>query len=120
MSNKILYVVIFLKAFGKEKLIKKKEYPRYHEKKIVAHPDAELDVLYSHADPEEWFMLDFFLGTMVRTRGLRLPLRGYHRHNPDDQRASSTRPARSRSRPRLAEAIQERRKHSKSELLFPQ
>jgi hypothetical protein len=23
-------------------------------------------LLYRHADPEEWFLLDFFLGTMAR------------------------------------------------------
>jgi len=119
MSNKILYVVIFLKAFGKEKLIKKKEYPRYHEKKIVAHPDAELDVLYSHADPEEWFMLDFFLGTMVPDHegfgcrygditGTTLKIKG-KQHKTHTVEIT----------PRLADAIQARRKHSKSELLFP-
>jgi integrase len=119
MSNKVLYVVIFLKAYGIEKLIKKKEYPRYHEKKIVAHPDSELDVLYSHADTEERFMLDFFLGTMARDHeaygcrysdlsGTTLTLYG-KQHKTRTVEIS----------PRLAGIIGERRKHSKSELLFP-
>ncbi len=40
-SNKVGYVAIFLKEFGVSRLLKKKEYPRYHKKKVVAHPDSE-------------------------------------------------------------------------------
>jgi len=65
-SNKLSHTVIFLKAFGKERLLKKSEYPAYEEKTISAHTDAELTTLYSHADGNERFLLDFFLGSGVR------------------------------------------------------
>jgi integrase len=64
--NKVSHAIIFLKAFGKEKLLKESEYPAFHKKKVVAHPEGELDVLYAHADPEDRFLLDFFIGTMAR------------------------------------------------------
>ena len=44
-------------------LIKKDEAPKCHEKKVVAHPDDELDVLYGAADAEEAFLLDFFINS---------------------------------------------------------
>jgi hypothetical protein len=65
-SNKVSYVAIFLKEFGVSRLLKKKEYPRYHKKKVVAHPGDELSLLYGHANAEERFLLDFFIGSMVR------------------------------------------------------
>jgi hypothetical protein len=65
-SNKVGYVAIFLKEFGVSRLLKKKEYPRYHKKKVIAHPDDELSLLYGHANAEERFLLDFFIGSMVR------------------------------------------------------
>jgi integrase len=65
-NNKVSHTVIFLKAFGKEKLLKKSEYPAYEEKTVTAHPDSELTTLYSHADENERFLLDFFLGSAVR------------------------------------------------------
>jgi hypothetical protein len=65
-NNKVGHVAIFLKAFGVSKLLKKNECPKYRKKQIAAHTDDELGLLYSHADPEEWFLLDFFLGTMAR------------------------------------------------------
>ena len=118
-NNNVSYMAIFLKEFGVSRLLKKKEYPQYHGKKIVAHPDSELDVLYSHADAEERFMLDFFLGTMARDHeafgcrysdlsGTTLTLYG-KQHKTRTVEIS----------PRLAEIILERSKHSKSELLFP-
>jgi len=36
-----------------------------HEKKVVDHPDDELDVLYGVADAVETFLLDFFIGSMA-------------------------------------------------------
>ncbi len=65
-NNKLSHTVIFLKAFGKERLLKKSEYPAYEEKTVSAHTDAELSTLYSHADENERFLLDFFLGSAVR------------------------------------------------------
>lgn len=64
--NKVSHVAIFLKAFGLKPGLKASEYPQFHEKKIVAHPDEELAVLYGAADAEEMFLLDFFIGSMVR------------------------------------------------------
>ena len=52
LANKVGDVRIFLKEFGITKLLKKNEEPKYHEKKVVAHPDDELDVLYGAADAE--------------------------------------------------------------------
>ena len=66
LANRIGDVRIFLKEFGITKLLKKNEEPKYHEKKVVAHPDDELDVLYGAADADETFLLDFFIGTMAR------------------------------------------------------
>jgi hypothetical protein len=57
-NNKLSHTVIFLKAFGKERLLKKAEYPAYEEKTVSAHTDAELTTLYSHADEDERFLLD--------------------------------------------------------------
>lgn len=57
---------IFLKSLGISKLLAKHEEPTYHEKKVVAHTNDELSVLYGAADPEETFLLDFFIGSMAR------------------------------------------------------
>ncbi|HTC63849.1 MAG TPA: site-specific integrase [Candidatus Saccharimonadales bacterium] len=65
-NNKLSHTVIFLKAFGKERLLKKSEYPSYEEKTVTAHPDAELALLYEHADTEWTFFLDYFLSSAVR------------------------------------------------------
>lgn len=64
--NKVSHVAIFLKACGVRPGLKASEYPRYHEKKVVAHTDEELSLLYSAADAEETFLLDFFIGSMAR------------------------------------------------------
>jgi hypothetical protein len=32
----------------------------------LPHPEVELSLLYGHADAEERFLLDFFIGNMVR------------------------------------------------------
>ena len=96
-SNKVGYVAIFLKEFGVSRLLKKKEYPRYHKKKVVAHPEDELSLLYGRANAEERFLLDYFIGSMVREH------EGYgFRYNeltgvPLTIRGSSARPALSKS-----------------------
>lgn len=66
--NKVSHVAIFLKACGVRPGLKASEYPQYHEKQVVAHTDEELAVLYRKADEDERFLLDFFIGTMVRDR----------------------------------------------------
>ncbi len=64
--NKVSHVAIFLKACGIQPGLKASEYPSYHQKQVVAHTDEELAVLYREADQDERFLLDFFIGTMVR------------------------------------------------------
>ena len=119
LANKVGDVRIFLKEFGITKLLKENEEPKYHEKKVVAHPDDELDVLYGAADAEEAFLLDFFIGSMARDHeaygkygdpdltGTTLTLYGKH-HKTRTVEISQ----------RLADAIRERRKHSNSKSLF--
>jgi integrase len=66
LANRVSDVRIFLKSLGVSKLLAKHEEPTYHEKKVVAHTDDELSVLYGAADAEETSLLDFFIGTMAR------------------------------------------------------
>jgi len=98
LANRVGDMRIFLKEFGITKLLKKNEEPKYHEKKVVAHPDDELDVLYGAADAVETFLLDFFIGSMARDH------EAYGKYGHADLTgttltltASTTRPARSRS-----------------------
>jgi len=119
LANKVGDVRIFLKEFGITKLLKKNEEPKYHEKKVVAHPDDELDLLYGAADAEEAFLLDFFIGSMVRDHeghgkygdpdltGTTLTLYGKH-HKTRTVEITQ----------RLADGIRARRKRSNSEALF--
>jgi integrase len=119
LANKVGDVRIFLKEFGITKLLKKNEEPKYHQKKVVTHPDDELDVLYGAADAEETFLLDFFIGSMARDHetygkyghpdltGTTLTLYGKH-HKTRTVEINQ----------RLADAIRERRKRSNSKALF--
>jgi integrase len=119
LANRVGDVRIFLKEFGITKLLKKNEEPKYHEKKIVAHPDDELDVLYAAADAEETFLLDFFTGSMARDHeaygkygdpdltGTTLTLYGKH-HKTRTVEVTE----------RLGDAIRNRRKRNKSTRLF--
>ncbi len=119
LANRVGDVRIFLKEFGITKLLKKNEEPKYHKKIVVAHPDDELDVLYSAADAEEAFLLDFFIGSMARDHeaygkyghpdltGTTLTLYGKH-HKTRTVEISQ----------RLADGIRARRKCSNSEALF--
>ncbi len=119
LANKVGDVRIFLKEFGITKLLKKNEEPKYHKKKVIAHPDDELDVLYGAADAEETFLLDLFIGSMARDHeaygkyghpdltGTTLTLYGKH-HKTRTVEINQ----------RLADAIRERRKRSNSKALF--
>ena len=119
LANRVGDVRIFLKEFGVTKLLKKNEEPKYHEKKVVAHPDDELDVLYGAADADETFLLDFFIGSMARDHevfgkyghpdltGTTLTLYGKH---------TKTRTVEITQR--LADSIRMRRKRSNSKALF--
>ena len=66
LANNFEDVRIFLKEFDVTKLLKKNKEPKYHEKKVVAHPDDELALMYGAADAEDTFLLDFFIGSMAR------------------------------------------------------
>jgi len=119
LANRVGDVRIFLKEFGITKLLKKNEEPKYHEKKVVAHPEDELDVLYGAADADETFLLDFFIGSMTRDHeafgkyghpdltGTTLTLYGKH-HKTRTVEITQ----------RLADAIRARRKRSNSKTLF--
>lgn len=66
MFNKVGSVAIFLKAIGKPALLPTTEYPQYEEKMVTAHDEEELSLLYAHANVDERFLLDYFLGSGVR------------------------------------------------------
>jgi len=117
--NKCSHVAIFLKASGVKPGLKKNQYPRYHEKQVVAHTDDELALLYGAANAEDTFLLDYFIGSMVRDHeaqkcrysdltGTTLTVHG-KQHKTRTVEIS----------PRLADAIRLRGKHSESEILFP-
>ena len=119
LSNLVGDVRIFLRAFGVTGLLMRGHAPKYHEKKVVAHTEDQLALLYSHADAEETFLLDYFIGTMVRDfeasgalysdlTGTTLTVRG----KQDKTRTVEI-------SPRLAASIVARSKASDLELIFP-
>jgi integrase len=119
LANKVGDVRIFLKEFGITKLLKKNEEPRYHERKVVAHPDEELNALYGTANTDEIFLLDFFIGSMARDH------EGYGKYGDPDLTGTTltlygkhhkTRTVEITER--LADAIRARRKRNKSTRLF--
>ena len=65
-ANKVGHLAIFLKSVGKPRLLNKNEYPQYEEKEVKAHGDRELELLFSRANPEQRFLLDFALGSGFR------------------------------------------------------
>ena len=65
-ANKVGHVACFLSHFGVKTGLKKAEYPQYEEKTVTAHTDEELDYLYSRADEDRGFLLDFGLNSGFR------------------------------------------------------
>lgn len=119
LANKVEDVRIFLKEFGVTKLLKKNEEPKYHKKIVIAHPDDELDVLYGAADAEEAFLLDFFIGSMARDH----EAYGKYRHPELTGTTLTLCGKQNKTRtveisPRLADAIRERCRRTKSKDLF--
>jgi integrase len=125
--NKVGHAAIFLKAYGISGLLKKNEYPSYEEKTVSAHSDEELELLYSHANGEERFTLDYFLGSGVRDgeaanaeysdlRGTILEIKGKPQYGWKPKKHHCRKITIPES---LADAIRERQKHSKSPLIFP-
>ncbi len=126
-NNKLSHTVIFLKAFGKERLLKKSEYPAFEEKTVSAHTDAELTTLYSHADENERFLLDFFLGSADRDgeaahaefsdlKGIVLEIKRKPHLNWKPKQHHCRKITLPQS---LADCIRKREKKSDSPLLFP-
>jgi integrase len=125
--NKVGHAAIFLKAYGLSGLLKKNEYPSYEEKTVSAHSDEELEILYAHANSEERFLLDYFLGSGVRDgeaahaeytdlRGTILEIKGKPHLGWKPKKHHCRKITVTQS---LADAIRERQKHSKSPLIFP-
>lgn len=65
-ANKVGHVACFLSHFDVKTGLKKAEYPQYEDKTVTAHIDEELDYLYSRADEERLFFLDFALNSGFR------------------------------------------------------
>ena len=65
--NKVNNVVIFLSAYGINRLLKKSEYPKFAEKPVVYYEADQVKALYAAAcNDEERFTLDYFLKSGVR------------------------------------------------------
>lgn len=62
-ANNVGHVACFLSHFCVKTALKKAEYPQYEDKPVTAHPDEELDYLYSRAAEEQLFFLDFALNS---------------------------------------------------------
>ena len=65
VANRAGHVAIFLKSLGLSRLLKKGDTP-YSKKAVSAHSEAELEWLYSHADADQRFLLDFGLNSGFR------------------------------------------------------
>jgi integrase len=119
VANRILNVTIFLKAHDVIVVWKRGEKPKFINKVISAHSDAELGLLYSYADTDETFLMDFYLGSMARES------EGSHCKFTDLTGTSLTVIGKQKKRriieipESLANTIREREKTSKSEWLFP-
>ena len=64
--HRVLNVVIFLKYFGTEKLLRKGDWPKPNEKAVDAYSKEELAALFKAANPEEKLLLEFFLFSGAR------------------------------------------------------
>lgn len=65
--NKTGHVVVFLKAYGVSRILKKSEYPRFNPKPVEYYSADQVKALYAAAKgDEERFTLDYFLKTGVR------------------------------------------------------
>jgi integrase/recombinase XerD len=65
--NKVNNVVIFLSAYGINRVLKKSEYPKFAEKPVVYYEAEQVKALYAAAkNDEERFTLDYFLKSGVR------------------------------------------------------
>lgn len=65
--NKVSNVVIFLKSFGKEKVLKAADYPSFAEKTVFYLTPEQITVFWTACeDEEERFTFEFFLKTGFR------------------------------------------------------
>jgi integrase len=101
------------------RLLKKRNIPATTRRRSSPTPKTNCPCLYGHADADERFLLDFFIGSMARDHeaygccysdltGVTLTIRG-KQHKTRTVEIS----------PRLGEEINQRRKRSDSEYLFP-
>lgn len=127
MFNKVGHVAIFLKASDKPCLLPTTQYPQYEEKMVTAHDEDELALLYAHADGNERFQLDYFLGSAVRDgdaahaefsdlKGNILEIKRKPHLNWKPKKHHCRRITIPQS---LADAIREREKKASSALIFP-
>jgi integrase/recombinase XerD len=56
----------FLKEFDIEKLLPRKKWPKFVEKIVKVYEEEQLQTLFAAADPEEWLLFQFLLGTGFR------------------------------------------------------
>jgi integrase len=64
--NKFLAVIIFLKAMGIERIVKKTDWPRYTETNPEIYEQQELDKFFSACTPEERATFEVFFMTGMR------------------------------------------------------
>jgi integrase/recombinase XerD len=66
--NRFEHLLTFLKAFGIEKLAKKRDWPKYVTQEPQSYEDDELDKFFSACEPEEKIFFQFYLMTGFRKK----------------------------------------------------
>ena len=61
-------MLTFLKAFGIEKLAKKRDWPRYVTQEPESYENDELEKFFAACDPEEKIFFEFYLMTGFRKK----------------------------------------------------
>jgi len=66
--NRFEHLLTFLKAFGIEKLAKKRDWPKYVEREPESYDDEDLEKFFAACDPEEKIFFEFYLMTGFRKK----------------------------------------------------
>jgi len=66
--NRFEHLLTFLKAFGIEKLAKKRDWPKYVTQEPESYEDDELEQFFAACDPEEKVFFEFYLMTGFRKK----------------------------------------------------
>jgi integrase/recombinase XerD len=66
--NRFEHLLTFLKAFGIEKLAKKRDWPRYVTQEPESYENDELEKFFTACDPEERVFFEFYLMTGFRKK----------------------------------------------------